>query len=43
MKDFTSLMAAHPAVSDEIVETRTPTVRYDRRNASTPLALSATL
>jgi glutathione reductase (NADPH) len=40
MKDF-MFMAVHPTVSEEIVAMQTPTVRYDRRDASTPLVPSA--
>jgi glutathione reductase (NADPH) len=41
MKDFVSVMAVHPTISEEIVAMQTPTVRYDRRDASTPLVPSA--
>ena len=41
MKDFMSVMAVHPTVGEEIVAMQTPTVRYDRRDASTPLVPSA--
>ena len=37
MKDFMSVMAVHPTIGEEIIAMRTPTVRYDRRDASTPL------
>ena len=37
MKDFLSVMAVHPTIGEEIVAMRTPTVRYDRRDASSPL------
>ena len=40
MKDFMSVMAVHPTVGEEIVAMRAPTVRYDRRDASTPLVPS---
>jgi glutathione reductase (NADPH) len=40
MKDFMSVMAVHPTVGEEIVAMQTPTVRYDRRDASTPLVPS---
>ncbi len=41
MKDFMSVMAVHPTAGEEIVAMQTPTVRYDRRDASTPLVPSA--
>jgi pyruvate/2-oxoglutarate dehydrogenase complex dihydrolipoamide dehydrogenase (E3) component len=41
MKDFMSVMAVHPTVGEEIVAMQTPTVRYDRRDASTPVVPSA--
>ncbi|MET4489802.1 FAD-dependent oxidoreductase [Bradyrhizobium sp. LA7.1] len=41
MKDFVSVMAVHPTVGEEIVAMQTPTVRYDRRDASSPLVPSA--
>ena len=41
MKDFMSVMAVHPTVGEEIVAMQTPTLRYDRRDASTPLVPSA--
>jgi len=41
MTDFMSVMAVHPTVGEEIVAMQTPTVRYDRRDASTPLVPSA--
>lgn len=41
MKDFVSVMAVHPTVGEEIVAMQTPTVRYDRRDASTPFVPSA--
>lgn len=41
MKDFVSVMAVHPTIAEEIVAMQTPTVRYDRRDASTPLVPSA--
>src|SRR3954453_1089205 len=41
MKDFMSVMAVHPTVGEEIVAMQTPTVRYDRRDASTPVVQSA--
>jgi len=37
MKNFMSVMAVHPTVGEEIVAMQTPTVRYDRRDASTPV------
>jgi glutathione reductase (NADPH) len=40
MTDFTSVMAVHPTIGEEIVGKLTPTVRYDRREASTPLVPS---
>lgn len=43
MKDFTSVMAVHPTIGEEIVGMLTPTVRYERRKASTPLIPSAAL
>lgn len=43
MKDFMSVMAVHPAIGKEIVGLLAPTVRYDRREASTPLVLSPAL
>ena len=36
MKDFTSAMAVHPTIGEEIVGMLTPTVRYDRRETLTP-------
>ncbi|SDJ36347.1 NADPH-glutathione reductase [Bradyrhizobium sp. Rc2d] len=41
MKDLTSVMAVHPTIGEEIVAMQTPTVRYDRRDASTQLLPSA--
>lgn len=41
IKDFVSVMAVHPTIAEEIVAMQTPTVRYDRRDASTPLVPSA--
>ena len=41
MKDFMSVMAVHPTVGEEIVAMQTPTVRYDRRDASARLVPSA--
>ncbi|MFC7397299.1 glutathione-disulfide reductase [Chelatococcus sp. GCM10030263] len=43
MKDFKSVMAVHPTIGEEIVAMQAPTVRYDRRDASTPLVRSAGL
>ena len=40
MKDFMSVMAVHPTVGEEIVAVQTPTVLYDRRDASTQLVPS---
>src|SRR5690606_5638888 len=40
MRDFTSVMAVHPTIGEEIVGMLTPTVRYDRREASMPLVTS---
>jgi len=40
MRDFTSAMAVHPTIGEEIVGMLTPTVRYDRRKASMPLVTS---
>lgn len=40
MRDFTSAMAEHPTIGEEIVGMLTPTVRYDRREASMPLVTS---
>ncbi|MDQ8727544.1 glutathione-disulfide reductase [Bradyrhizobium sp. LHD-71] len=34
MSDFMSVMAVHPTIGEEIVAMQTPTVRYDRRDAS---------
>jgi glutathione reductase (NADPH) len=42
IKDFVSVMAVHPTIGEEIVAMQTPTVRYDRRDASIPLIPSAT-
>lgn len=41
MKDFMSAMAVHPTMGEEIVAMHAPTVRYDRRDASSPLVRSA--
>ncbi len=41
MKDLMSVMAVHPTVGEELVAMRTPTVRYNRRDASAPLVSSA--
>lgn len=41
MKDFMSVMAVHPTIGEEIVAMQTPTVRYDRRDHSTPPVPSA--
>jgi glutathione reductase (NADPH) len=41
MKDLMSVMAVHPTVGEELVAMRTPTVRYDRRDASVALVPSA--
>ncbi len=41
MKDFMVAMAVHLTMGEEIVAMQTPTVRYDRRDASTPLVPSA--
>jgi glutathione reductase (NADPH) len=41
MKDFMSTMAVHPTIGEEIVSMQAPTVRYDRRQASAPIALNA--
>jgi glutathione reductase (NADPH) len=41
MKDFMSTMAVHPTIGEEIVSMQAPTVRYDRRQASVPIALNA--
>jgi glutathione reductase (NADPH) len=43
MKQFMSVVAVHPTIGEEIFEMHTPTVRYDRRKAATPLVLSAAL
>jgi glutathione reductase (NADPH) len=40
MKDFMSVMAVHPTVGEELVTMQAPIVRYDRRDASTPLVPS---
>ena len=40
MKHFASVMAVHPTIGEEIVGMLTPTVRYDRREASMPLTTS---
>lgn len=37
MRDFTSVMAVHPTIGEEIVAMLTPTMRYDRRGALMPL------
>jgi glutathione reductase (NADPH) len=42
MKDFVSVMAVHPTVGEEIVAMQTPTVRYDRRDASRRYAVKRT-
>jgi glutathione reductase (NADPH) len=41
MKDFMSAMAVHSTIGEEVVAMQTPTVRYDRRDASAPLVPSA--
>ncbi|MDA9435682.1 glutathione-disulfide reductase [Bradyrhizobium sp. CCBAU 51627] len=41
MNDLMSVMAVHPTVGEELVAMRTPTVRYDRRDASAALVSSA--
>lgn len=41
MNDLMSVMAVHPTVGEELVAMRTPTVRYNRRDASAPLVSSA--
>ena len=41
MKDLMSVIAVHPTVGEEVVAMLTPTVRYDRRDASTSLVPSA--
>jgi glutathione reductase (NADPH) len=43
MKDFMSILAVHPTIGEEIVAMQTPTVRYDRRDTSTPLVASPAL
>ena len=43
MKDFVSVMAVHPTVGEEIVAMQTPTVRYDRRDASALLSQAPSL
>lgn len=41
MRDFMSVMAVHPTIGEEIVGMQSPTVRYDRRDASIPLVPDA--
>jgi len=43
MQALMSVMAVHPTISEEIVAMQTPTVRYDRRDASASLVPSAAL
>jgi glutathione reductase (NADPH) len=43
MKDFMSVMAVHPTIGEEILAMQAPAVRYDRRDASTPLIRTAGL
>ncbi len=38
MNDFMSVMAVHPTLGEELVTMQAPSVRYDRRGVSTPVA-----
>jgi glutathione reductase (NADPH) len=40
MRDFMSVMAVHPTIGEEIATMQTPTIRYDRRNAQSPVMIA---